>query len=101
LFCQLYADAHDAGTSACRDRQRRFREATGMNQLESLAPKLLAGMADPVYEINHGGIVQLVTWLDDNDQPVVRSEAARRFITECDESGKHIWSGHVDRSKRE
>ena len=102
LFCQLYADAHDADTRECRDLQRRFRVVSGMNQLESQASKLFADMADPVYEINHGkfehgGTLQLVTWLDENDQPVARSKAARRFIAECDESGKRIWSGHVDR----
>lgn len=102
LFCQLYADSRTFETPDARDLQRRFREASGMDQLENQAPKLFADIADPVYEINHGifehgGTVRLTTWLDENEQPVTRSKATQSSIIECDRSGNRVWSGNVDR----
>jgi hypothetical protein len=66
------------------------------DEAERNAEEVFPRFADPQHEINtgafpHGGVKQLITWLDDHDQPTPRSRATRRHLAELDEDGQTIW----------
>ncbi len=91
--------------SAVRERQQRFRDWMGLDELEARAEEIHVTMpGDPVVEFDtgefaHGGVRRITQWLDETAlRAVPKSRASKRRTVELDERGEIVWREEVETS---
>jgi hypothetical protein len=96
VFVQLYDDPFAYDTPDSRRLQARFRDWSGMNELERGAMGDAERVADPTFEMSegafpHGGVRLITDWRDAQGRPTRRSQASHRVDVELGPTGLEVW----------